>query len=581
MDRPVVTVSHIRRALEAPGRGSSDYDLNRGVRRLAARPLRPASVLVPLIERAGGLNLILTRRAALLKHHPGQVAFPGGKQEASDATPLAAALREAEEEIGLRAGEVEVLGPLDRHETVTDFAVAPFVGLVAAGFAPVIDRAEVDEVFEVPLGFALDRGNFQIARAGVAGAGAAVLRAAVRAALHLGGDGADAGGAGRADARAVTRIAAEWLGAARPVTAALEAAGHQALFVGGCVRNALIGRAVADIDLATDARPAAVIALAEAAGLRAVPTGIEHGTVTVLAGGRPFEVTTFRRDVETFGRRAVVAFTGEIAEDAARRDFTMNALYARADGEVIDPLGGLADLRAGRVRFVGDPGQRIAEDYLRILRFFRIHAWYGDPAGGMDPDGLAACAEAQDGLALISRERVGAEIGEAAGGTGSGAGGGGDGGFGDPRGGAAGCGCAGPGPAGACRGGGRRCGGSGGWRRWGGGKNGRRRCGSRAPTRRALAATAAVLAEGEPPAAAPSGMAWRRRGTGRWCGRRASGRRRRRGWRRNWRAGRRRVFPVAAAEVGLSGAGARAGAGADRETWIASDFRAGRDDLLG
>ncbi|MFO1208224.1 MAG: CCA tRNA nucleotidyltransferase [Amaricoccus sp.] len=192
--------------------------------------------------------------------------------------------------------------------------------------------------------------------------------------------------------------------------AALTAGGHQALFVGGCVRNALLGRPVADVDIATDALPETVISLAAAAGLNPVPTGIGHGTVTVVAEGRPFEVTTFRRDVETFGRHARVAFTAALAEDAARRDFTMNALYARPDGEVVDPLGSLADLRAGRVRFVGDPAERIAEDYLRILRFFRIHAWYGDPAGGLDPDGLAACAAAQDGLARLSRERIGAEL---------------------------------------------------------------------------------------------------------------------------------------------------------------------------
>ena len=171
-----------------------------------------------------------------------------------------------------------------------------------------------------------------------------------------------------------------------------------------------MGRPVADIDIATDARPDQVMALAEAAGLKPVPTGVAHGTVTVVAGGRPFEVTTFRRDVETDGRRAKVAFTDEIAEDAARRDFTMNALYARPDGVVVDPLGGLPDLRAGLVRFVGDPAARIAEDRLRILRFFRIHAWYGDPAGGLDPDGLAACAAACEGLAALSRERVGAEM---------------------------------------------------------------------------------------------------------------------------------------------------------------------------
>lgn len=162
MDRPVVNLSRIQRALDAPPHGSSDFDLNPGVRRPASRPLRPASVLVPLVERAAGLNLILTRRAALLQHHPGQVAFPGGKQDPADASPLAAALREAQEEIGLAPADVRVLGALDPHETVTDFAVTPFVGLVAPGFRPVIDRAEVDEVFEVPLGFALDPANLQI-----------------------------------------------------------------------------------------------------------------------------------------------------------------------------------------------------------------------------------------------------------------------------------------------------------------------------------------------------------------------------------------------------------------------------------
>ena len=173
--------------------------------------------------------------------------------------------------------------------------------------------------------------------------------------------------------------------------------GHAILFVGGCVRNALLGRPVADIDLATDARPEAVIALAKGAGLNPVPTGIAHGTITVVAAGQPFQVTTFRRDVETFGRHAVVAFSDDIAEDAARRDFTLNALYALPDGTVVDPLGGLPDLRAGRVRFVGDPAARIAEDYLRILRFFRMTAWYGDPAAGLDRDSLAACAARQEG----------------------------------------------------------------------------------------------------------------------------------------------------------------------------------------
>lgn len=192
--------------------------------------------------------------------------------------------------------------------------------------------------------------------------------------------------------------------------AVLEGAGHRALFVGGCVRNALLGVPVADVDIATDALPSEVTRLAEGAGLRVVPTGIDHGTVTVIAEGVPHEVTTFRSDIETDGRRAVVAFATDIVEDAARRDFTMNALYADARGQVVDPLGGLPDLLARRVRFVGDPQHRIREDYLRILRFFRFHAHYGGPMQGLDAEGLAACAELADGLAGLSRERVGAEM---------------------------------------------------------------------------------------------------------------------------------------------------------------------------
>jgi poly(A) polymerase len=208
------------------------------------------------------------------------------------------------------------------------------------------------------------------------------------------------------------RITGDWL--AQPGTqalcGALEAAGYRALFVGGCVRNALLGVSVADVDIATDARPETVTLLAEVAGLRVVPTGIEHGTVTVIAQGVPHEVTTFRRDVETDGRRAVVAFSQDVAEDAARRDFTMNALYADARGNVIDPLGGMPDLVARRLRFVGDAHQRIREDYLRILRFFRFHAHYGDPNQGMDAEALAASAELAEGVDGLSRERIGAEM---------------------------------------------------------------------------------------------------------------------------------------------------------------------------
>ncbi|MGC1488809.1 MAG: CCA tRNA nucleotidyltransferase, partial [Albidovulum sp.] len=208
------------------------------------------------------------------------------------------------------------------------------------------------------------------------------------------------------------RIVADWITDQdlQLVLRLIRDGGHQALLVGGCVRNGLLGVPVDDVDIATDAHPERVSALAKAAGLRVVPTGIEHGTVTIVANSKPFEVTTFRRDVETDGRRATVAFATNIQDDAARRDFTMNALYADHAGQVIDPLGGLPDLQARRVRFVGGPQDRIREDYLRILRFFRFHARYGDPALGLDADGLAACAELADGIKTLSRERIGHEM---------------------------------------------------------------------------------------------------------------------------------------------------------------------------
>jgi tRNA nucleotidyltransferase/poly(A) polymerase len=210
----------------------------------------------------------------------------------------------------------------------------------------------------------------------------------------------------------MTRLDAPWLDApaTRLVVAALDAAGLGAWFVGGCVRNALLGAPVSDIDIATDAPPDRVIAACDAAGLQTVPTGIEHGTVTVVVHGTPFEVTTFRRDVETDGRRATVAFGTDLAEDARRRDFTMNALYATPDGDIVDPVGGLADLQERRLRFIGDATARIREDYLRILRFFRFHAWYADTSQGFDPEALAAIADTLDGLDRLSRERVGAEM---------------------------------------------------------------------------------------------------------------------------------------------------------------------------
>jgi poly(A) polymerase len=189
---------------------------------------------------------------------------------------------------------------------------------------------------------------------------------------------------------------------------ALTRGGGEARFVGGVVRNALLRREVSDIDVATPLLPDEVTRRLEAAGIKAVPTGIEHGTITAVAGGKPFEVTTLRRDVSTDGRRATVAFTTDWAEDAQRRDFTMNALFASRDGEIFDTVGGVADLQAGRVRFVGDPVTRIREDYLRILRLFRFHAWYGK--GDLDAEALRAAAAEKAGLKQLSGERVQKEM---------------------------------------------------------------------------------------------------------------------------------------------------------------------------
>jgi poly(A) polymerase len=197
----------------------------------------------------------------------------------------------------------------------------------------------------------------------------------------------------------------------RAVIEALETAGGEgcARFVGGCVRNAILERPIDDIDIATQLEPPQVMQALKAAGLRFVPTGVEHGTITAICAGQPFEVTTLRRDVATDGRRAVVAFTRDWAEDAQRRDFRLNALYLDAQGGLYDPVGrGLEDARAGRIIFVGDPEERIREDYLRILRFFRFFAWYG--RGTADAAGLEACAALKAGLGLLSGERVSKEL---------------------------------------------------------------------------------------------------------------------------------------------------------------------------
>ena len=196
--------------------------------------------------------------------------------------------------------------------------------------------------------------------------------------------------------------------ALRAVMAALDGEAGATRIVGGAVRDALLGRSVEEVDLATIFEPDEVFSRAQAAGLKAVPTGLSHGTVTVVSRGKPFQVTTLRRDVETDGRHAVVRFTRDWAEDASRRDFTINALYCSAQGEILDPLGGYADIFEKRVRFIGDAEDRIREDYLRILRFFRFFAWYGE--GRPDAEGLKACARLKAGIATLSAERVWAEL---------------------------------------------------------------------------------------------------------------------------------------------------------------------------
>ena len=195
----------------------------------------------------------------------------------------------------------------------------------------------------------------------------------------------------------------------RPVLQALEAArAGGSRFVGGCVRNAILGDPVDDVDIATQLEPDAVTKALESAGLKAVPTGLEHGTITAVSGGAAFEITTLRKDVSTDGRRAVVAFTEDWGEDSRRRDFRINAIYADFDGQVYDPQNGLKDAENREIVFIGDADDRIREDYLRILRFFRFFAWYG--SGRPDRDGLLACSRHKAQMETLSAERVWAEL---------------------------------------------------------------------------------------------------------------------------------------------------------------------------
>ncbi len=203
---------------------------------------------------------------------------------------------------------------------------------------------------------------------------------------------------------------AEWLADTKlqRLLGALAEGGEEARVVGGAIRNSLLGQAVSDIDIATTTLPDETVRRAAAMGFKTVPTGIDHGTVKVIAGGKAYEVTTLRADIETDGRHASVRFGRDWRADAERRDFTINALYADANGTILDPIGGLADIENRTLRFIGDPEARIREDYLRILRFFRFFAWYG--YGRPEAEGLKACARLKGGLSHLSAERIWSEL---------------------------------------------------------------------------------------------------------------------------------------------------------------------------
>ena len=207
------------------------------------------------------------------------------------------------------------------------------------------------------------------------------------------------------------KISADWLNkpSTRLVMERLVSGGYKAYFVGGCVRNTLLNIETTDIDIATSAHPKKVLEIMENAGLKALPTGIEHGTVTVVADKRNYEVTTLREDIETDGRRAKVKFSKSIFEDAKRRDFSINAIYCEQDGTILDPLEGIADIVGKRIKFIGDPYTRIKEDYLRILRFFRFLALFGNKDGTHEIE-IAALNDLRDGLDTVSAERKSDEI---------------------------------------------------------------------------------------------------------------------------------------------------------------------------
>ena len=355
----------------AAGRGSQSAG---AAHRAGTAILRPAAVLIPIVARPEGATILLTQRASALSRHAGQIAFPGGRIDATDATPLAAALRETEEEIGLTREAVTPLGYLDPYFTGSGYRILPVVAIVTPPFALLLNPAEVEEAFEVPAQFLMDPRNHVWQVRERDGRRAAITRCPSANATS---------GARRPESCATSMKSSMGEGTSKPmmdptaapprlvggfmddpklarVFAALDWPGEETRVVGGAIRNALLGEKVTEIDLATTASPELVLACAKRARLKCVPTGIDHGTVTIIVEGRPFEVTTLREDVETDGRRAKVRFGRDFEADAWRRDFTINALSAGRDGRIFDYTGGLADLAARRIRFIGSARQRIA-----------------------------------------------------------------------------------------------------------------------------------------------------------------------------------------------------------------------------
>ena len=322
-----------------------------------------------------------------------------------------AAVREAHEELLLAPAAVELVGKIEPYRTVTGYIVTPVLGVVPPDLQLTPHEHEVADWFEAPLAFLLDPANQHCRSALFQGADPPLLRNPVERTQDLGGDSGDDRQSVAPAAMELKLDAENWRkrrGMAR-LLSALGAEEGLTRYVGGAVRDELLGLPVNDMDLATRLSPDEVVRRLETAKIKAVPTGIEHGTITAVSDGQPVEVTTLRRDVSTDGRRATVAFTDDWQGDAARRDFTINALSADpVSGEIFDYFGGLGDLEHRHIRFIGDPLQRIAEDHLRILRFFRFHARFG--SGKLDQAALDACAARANDLMALSRERIADEL---------------------------------------------------------------------------------------------------------------------------------------------------------------------------